>query len=368
VVRFLDLRHQVDAVRHELSAATSAFFDSGWYMLGSGLAAFEDEFATYLGVEYCVGVASGLDALELLLRAYGIGAGDEVIVPSNTYIATWLAASNVGATPVPVEPIAHTYNIDPGAIRAAVTERTRAILPVHLYGLPADMEPICDVARDLNLVVIEDAAQGHGGRYWDRAVGTLGDAAAFSFYPSKNLGALGDGGAVTTADPEIAERVRLLRNYGSRQKYVNEIAGFNSRLDELQARYLSVKLTRLDEWNAARREQAEVYLEELAGAGLTLPFQPEGHTHAWHVFVVRAADRDGLADHLRDHDIETLIHYPIPPHLQNAYVDLGFGKGSFPISEEIHDSVLSLPLGPHLTPGDIRAVSQRVRGFAARSG
>jgi len=348
-VLFLDFQEAHLEIRQELDAAYDRVLNSGWFILGKEVKAFEREFAAYCEAEHCVGVGSGLDALHLILRAYGIGPGDEVIVPANTYIATWLAVSHSGARPVPVEPNARTYNLDPALIEAAITPRTRAILPVHLYGQPADMDSINAIAARHGLKVIEDAAQAHGARYKGRRVGGLGDAAGFSFYPGKNLGALGDGGAVVTNDAEIAENVRILRNYGSRVKYHNEVKGFNSRLDELQATLLRVKLPVLDEWNTRRRAVAARYLDELAGSILTLPFVPDWAEPVWHLFVVRHPQRDELQQRLQQAGSGPMIHYPVPPHLQPAYAELGFGQGSFPITEAIHCEVLSLPMGPHLS-------------------
>jgi dTDP-4-amino-4,6-dideoxygalactose transaminase len=367
VIRFLDLKYQYEAIREEIDAATARFFDSGHYILGAGLREFEERFAEHVGVTHCVGVGSGLEALQLLLRAYGIGPGDEVIVPSNTYIATWLAVTNVGAMPVPVEPDLVTYNLDRDQAEAAISERTKALLPVHLYGLPTPMTDLRELCKAHGLVLLEDAAQAHGAKYREQRAGSLGHAGAFSFYPSKNLGAFGDGGAITTDDQAIAERVRLLRNYGSPKKYENEILGFNSRLDELQARLLLVKLRYLDAWNDNRRRQADIYLEELKEADVVLPCNPEWAAPVWHVFVIRVRAREALANHLADGGIETLIHYPIPPHLQPAYGDLGWQRGTFPVSEEIHETVLSLPIGPHLSDDDIRTVAAAVRDYAPKS-
>jgi dTDP-4-amino-4,6-dideoxygalactose transaminase len=351
VIPFLDLREVYDELKEQLDSAYARVMRSGWYILGSEVEAFEQEFAVYCDAAHCVGVGNGLEALHLILRGYDIGPGDEVIVPANTYIATWLAITYVGAKPVPVEPDARTCNLDPGLIVAAITPRTRAILPVHLYGQPADMDPIMAIAAQYGLKVIEDAAQAHGARYRGRRVGSLGDAAAFSFYPSKNLGALGDGGAVVTNDVELAKRVRVLRNYGSRVKYHNEIKGFNSRLDELQAALLRVKLSVLDTWNQKRQLAAHIYLEQLNGTDLTLPWAPKWVEPVWHLYVVRCRHRDELQRRLLQMGISTMIHYPIPPHLQPAYKELGYGAGAFPITEVIHREVLSLPMGPHLGDG-----------------
>jgi dTDP-4-amino-4,6-dideoxygalactose transaminase len=359
-VPFLSVGDAYRELKDELDAACARVLASGRYVLGAEVEAFEQEFAAYCGARYCVGVGNGLDALRLILRAYGIGAGDEVIVPANTYIATWLAVSGTGALPVPVEPDAATCNIDPSRVEAAITPRTRAILPVHLYGLPADMEPIMAIAARHGLRVIEDAAQAHGAEYQGRRTGALGDVAGFSFYPSKNLGAFGDAGAVVTDDADLAERVAVLRNYGAPEKYRNEVRGENSRLDELQAAFLRVRLTKLDEWNSRRQALARLYLELLAEAPLTLP---STRGSVWHLFVVRTPDRDALADFLRERGVETLIHYPIPPHLQAAYSDLGIARGSLPITEAIHEQALSLPIGPHLDEEQVTYVSTCVTEF-----
>jgi dTDP-4-amino-4,6-dideoxygalactose transaminase len=356
-VPFLDLGATYRELRDEVDAATARVLQSGWYLLGAELESFERGFASYAGAAHGVGVANGLDALELGLRALDVRPGDEVIVPSNTYIATWLAVTAVGAVVVPVEPDERTYNIDPERIERAITSRTRVILPVHLYGQPADMDAINEIARRHGLRVLEDAAQAHGAKYKGRAVGSLGDVAAWSFYPGKNLGAYGDAGALTTNDPAIADRVRLLRNYGSRTKYVNEERGVNSRLDEVQAAILQVKLGKLDEWNARRVDGARLYSTLLADAGLQLPYVPEWASPVWHLYVVRAKDRNALQARLRERDVETLIHYPTPPHLQRAYADLGMGVGRFPASERIHREVLSLPIGPHMTDEQVRFVA-----------
>ncbi|MEN8134166.1 MAG: DegT/DnrJ/EryC1/StrS family aminotransferase [Thermodesulfobacteriota bacterium] len=348
-VPFLDLQGPYSELRDEIDAAIKRVLDSGWYILGEEVDAFEQEYAAYCAAKHCVGVANGLDALHLALLALGVGAGDEVIVPSNTYIATWLAVSQCGATPIPVEPDAATYNIDPARIEAAITPRTKVILPVHLYGQPADMDPILAIARRHDLKVLEDGAQAHGAHYKGKRLGAHGDVVAWSFYPGKNLGAYGDGGAITTDDPEIAEHIRVLRNYGSRVKYVNDVRGFNSRLDTLQAAVLRVKLQHLDSVNEARRSIAAQYLTGLSNIGLILPFVPDWAEPVWHLFVVRSKARKKFQQHLNQADIGTLIHYPIPPHLQGAYADLGFGKGAFPIAERIHEEVLSLPMFPSMT-------------------
>lgn len=347
-IPFLDMKSPYLELREELDAAYHRVMESGWYILGSEVEAFEAEFAAYCGVRNCIGVGNGLEALHLILRGMGIGAGDEVIVPSNTYIATWLAVSYCGATPVPVEPDNLTCNLDPARIEAAVTPRTRAILPVHLYGQPAEMAMINAVADRYGLKVVEDVAQAHGARYQRRRTGALGHAAGFSFYPGKNLGAIGDGGAVTTDDDELAARIRTLRNYGSSQKYVNREKGYNSRLDELQAAFLRVKLPRLDAWNERRCRIARQYLATLRPDCLQLPVVAAGTEPVWHLFVVRSGLRQQLQEKLQAAGIGTLIHYPIPPHKQQAYRELGLSDGAFPLAESMAAEVLSLPIGPHL--------------------
>ena len=349
MIPFLDLKAPYLELKQELDEAIARVVSSGWFIGGPELDQFEAEYASYCGATHAIGVANGLDALHLALRAMDVGPGDEVIVPSNTYIATWLAVSQCGATPVPVEPDARTYNIDPDRIEAAITPRTKVILPVHLYGQPADMDPILAIARKHGLRVLEDGAQAHGARYKGQRLGAHGDAVAWSFYPGKNLGAMGDGGAVTTNDAQIADRLRLLRNYGSRVKYVNEVQGYNSRLDPLQAAILRVKLAHLDDWNARRSTIAARYQQGLTGCGLTLPHVPAWAEPAWHLYVVLNPQRDAFQKSLADVGVGTLIHYPIPPHLQGAYADLGLGKGKFPIAERIHNEVLSLPISPSMT-------------------
>lgn len=364
-IPFLDLRQINSRQREELTKAFLEVLDSGWYVLGEQCGAFEREFASYCGAEHCVGVASGLDALVLALKALDIGPGDEVIVPSNTYIATWLAVTQVGATPVPVEPDPDTYNIDPRRLSAALTSRSRAIMPVHLYGQAADMDAITAFAQQHGLKVIEDAAQAHGALYKGQRIGNHGHAVAWSFYPGKNLGALGDGGAVTTSDQEVANKIRLLRNYGSRVKYHNEVQGLNSRLDELQASLLRVKLPILDADNAHRGKIAALYMTELGGARLKLPVIHSDCTSAWHLFVIRTARRDSVAQTLASEGIGTVIHYPIPPHLQPAYSQLGLSKGSLPLSEAMHSEVLSLPIGPTMLLEDAAKVAAVVRRAVA---
>ena len=363
-VPFLDLRSAYRELQVELDAAWRRVMESGWYILGEEVEAFEREFAAYCGAKHCVGVGNGLDALILILRGYDIGPDREVIVPANTYIATWLAVSYVGATPVPVEPNPQTYNLDPGQIEAAITSRTRAIIPVHLYGQPAEMEAIREIGLRHGLKVIEDAAQAHGAAYQGKRAGNLGDAAAFSFYPTKNLGAFGDAGAVVTNDDGLAERVRVLRNYGSRAKYYNEVKGVNSRLDPIQASFLRVKLKHLDNWNGRRRNVAQRYLEALKGCpDLILPSVARGAEPAWHLFVLRHSRRDKLQKHLNESGIGTLVHYPVPPHLSGAYADGNWKRGSFPITEELADTVLSIPIGPHLGNDQVAFVIHTLQAF-----
>lgn len=347
-IPFLDLGAAYRELQSGIDAAVARTLASGYYIGGPEVEAFEDEFATYCGATHTVGVANGLDALHLALRAMDVGPGDEVIVPSNTYIATWLAVSQCGATPVPVEPDARTYNINPALIEAAISVRTKVILPVHLYGQPADMDPILTIARKYGLRVLEDGAQAHGARYKGQRLGAHGDAVAWSFYPGKNLGAMGDGGAVTTNDSQVAERIQVLRNYGSRVKYVNEVQGYNSRLDPLQASILRVKLTHLDEWNERRSAIAALYQQGLSKCGLTLPYVPDWAKSVWHLYVVTHPQRNSLHKALNEGGVGNLMHYPIPPHLQQAYAANGYKQGQYPIAEQIARQCLSLPIGPHL--------------------
>ena len=364
-VPFLDLKAPYAELRDELDAAYRRVMESGWFVLGDEVRAFEEEFAAYCGARHSVGVANGLEALHLALRAMGIGAGDEVLVPSNTFIATWLAVTYAGAVPVPVEPDERTYNLDPARMEEAITSRTRAVMPVHLYGQPADMDAIGAVAERYGLKVIEDAAQAHGARYKGRRAGSLAHAAGFSFYPGKNLGALGDGGAVVTDDAAVADEVRRLRNIGGRVKYYHEVRGYNSRLDELQAAMLRVKLRRLDEWNERRTVIARQYLHTLEGVpDLALPYVPEWAEPAWHLFVVRHPRRDQLQEHLQARGVGTLIHYPVPPHVQEAYADLGYERGRFPAAERQAGEILSLPMGPHLSEAEVEHVVAQLSAFA----
>lgn len=363
-VPFLDLKALHLELKDELDVAYHRVMDSGWYILGEEVAAFEREFAHYCDVKYCIGVGNGLDALHLILRAMDIGAGDEVIVPSNTFIATWLAVSYAGATPVPIEPDETTYNIDPTRIEAAITQKTKAIIPVHLYGQPADMEPILEIADRYQLKVIEDAAQAHGARYKGKRVGGLGNAAGFSFYPGKNLGAFGDGGAVTTDDPIIAERIRQLRNYGSQIKYSHDMKGFNSRLDELQAAFLRVKLKYLDVWNDKRRNISDQYAKRLKDANTVIPTVHPDVIPVWHLYVIRHKKRDALQKHLRNNGIDTIIHYPIPVHKQLAYREFECFSDNMHLTQSIADSILSLPMYPGLKMEEIETIVKAIYSFS----
>jgi len=359
-VPFLDLGASYRELQDEIEAEVLRSFRSGWYIGGPDIAAFEADFSAFTGARHCVGVANGLDALHLALRVLNVGPGDEVIVPSNTFIATWLAVSQCGAVPVPVEPDALTCNIDAGKIEAAITSNTKAIIPVHLYGQPADIDEVMKIARQHGLRVLEDAAQAHGAAYKGTSVGGHGDLTAWSFYPGKNLGALGDGGAVTTNDDTLADRIRVMRNYGSRQRYINEIQGYNSRLDPVQATALRVKLRHLHLWNSRRVRIAARYSTELADCGLTLPFVPEWADPVWHLYCVRHPQRDRLRERLTAAGVETLIHYPIPPHLQEAYAELGYKAGAFPIAESMAETLISLPIGPAMTEMQVDYVIEAV--------
>ena len=363
MIPFLDLGAATRELQSEIEAAVSRVVGSGWYVGGPELEAFEASWAEYCGAKHCVGVANGLDALHLALRACDIGPGDEVIVASNGYIATQLAVSMTGATPVPAEPDPATHNLDPATIEAAITPRTKAILPTHLYGQPADLDPMAAIAERHGLVLIDDAAQAHGARYKEKRIGAGRNTriTCWSFYPSKNLGALGDAGAVTTNEPEIAARIRRLGNYGSSVRYVNMELGLNSRLDAIQAAILGVKLAKLGEWNARRAWIADFYRDALADTGLTMPTVPDWAEPAWHLFVVRSEERDRLAARLSKAGVQTLIHYPIAPHRQQAYASMGLAEGCMPIAEALAKSVLSLPIGPHLTMSDAECVVEAVR-------
>lgn len=368
-IPFLDLKAGYLELKPEIDEAIARVMDSGWYLLGKETEAFESEFATYTESRHGIGVANGLEGLVLSLKALGVGPGDEVVVPSNTYIATWLAVSYVGATPVPVEPIPGIWNMDPDRIESVITPRTKVILPVHLYGQPAELTPILEIARKHGLKVLEDAAQAHGARYQGKRIGAHADLVSWSFYPGKNLGCFGDGGAVTTDNPELADKVRVLRNYGSRVKYQNEVKGHNSRLDEIQAAVLRVKLRHLDGWNDRRRTLTKVYSEALSGLpGLRLPRVAEGTEPVWHLFVVDLENRDAVQADLREAGVETLIHYPIPPHLSEAYAgDKAWGE--FPIAKQAASTHLSLPMGPQMPLESVAKVASALRrSLSAHSG
>jgi dTDP-3-amino-3,4,6-trideoxy-alpha-D-glucose transaminase len=363
-VPFLDLLSEHRDMRAELDAAWNRVLESSSFILGEELEAFEREFAELCGARHCLGTGNGLDALNLIVRALGIGAGDEVLVPASTFIASWLAVSHAGARPVPVDIDLETGNLDPDRVSEAMGPRVRAVMAVHLYGQATDMDALSEICRPRGVRLIEDAAQAHGALYRGHPVGSLGDAAAFSFYPTKNLGALGDGGAVVTSDDEIAERVRLLRNYGSPVKYRHDLQGFNSRLDPLQAAFLRVKLRRLAEGNAHRRRIAALYLEALAGIpGVGLPRVESWAEPVWHLFVIRHPRRDALQEHLRRASIGTLIHYPEPPHLSKAYAAEGWKVGDFLKAEELARTALSLPMGLHMTADGVGRVADAIRDF-----
>ena len=366
-IPFLELKPGYEEFRSEFDAAYHRVMDSGWYLVGGELENFESEYAQYCGVKHCLGVGNGLDAIHLILRGLNIGPSDEVIVPSHTFIASWLGVTFAGATPVPVEVDPRTFNLDPALIEDAITKRTKAILVVHLYGQTADMDPILEIARRHNLKVVEDAAQAQGAYYKGRRAGSLGDAAAFSFYPGKNLGAFGDAGGVTTSDPELAERIACLRNYGSKVKYQHEEVGLNSRLDELQAAFLRVKLRHLDEWNERREKIASRYLSQLAGFSpkLIVPHVPSWASPAWHLFVITHPERDLLQKKLLDEGISTLIHYPIASHQSGAYAGFKFTDRAFPVAGNLARTVLSLPIGPHLDASQVDEIISAVKRSVA---
>lgn len=348
-VPFLDLIAAYRELKGEIDSAVARVLESGCYVHGPEVEAFENEYALWCGARHCVGVGNGLDALTLALLALGVGAGDEVIVPSNTFIATWLAVSRCGAHPVPIDPPAGEANITASSIRQAINVKTRAILPVHLYGIPAEIDSIVKLAREYGIAVVEDAAQAHGAAYGGRRIGSHGDAVCWSFYPGKNLGAMGDAGAVTTNDGLLAERLRILRNYGSRRKYVNDVKGVNSRLDPMQAAILRVKLKYLDDWNHRRRDIADCYDRAFGALGLERPRIPKSAQAAWHLYVIWHRERDKLQEALRDAGIETLIHYPVPPHKQAAYAGEARLAGSGGGAEMQARTALSMPIGPHMS-------------------
>ena len=360
-INFLDMKAQYLELKDDLDKAYYQFMESGWYVLGEEVDSFEHEYAAYTGTRYCVGVSNGLDAIVLSLQALNINPGDEVIVPANTYIATWLAVSEVEARPVPVEPSIESFNIDPFKIEQAITEKTRAIIAVHLYGRAADMSAINKIANKYNLFVIEDNAQAQGALHKKKHTGNLSDIGAVSFYPAKNLGAFGEAGAITTNSKKLAERVRLLRNYGSQKKYYNEIKGYNRRIDALQAAFLKVKLKKLDQWNKRRKEIANSYHTKIKGCIL-----PKWDSDAvWHQFVIRVDNRDNFQQRLLTAGIPTMIHYPIPPHLSKAYKDLKYKKGDFPITENMANSCLSIPIGPHLSTEECSIIIDRINHILA---
>jgi dTDP-4-amino-4,6-dideoxygalactose transaminase len=368
-VPILELKPTYLELQKELDLAYHRVMLSGRYLLGAETEAFESEYAAYVGSKHCITVGNGLDAIRIALEANGIGAGDEVIVPAHTFIATWLAVNQSGAKPIGVDVQQFSGNLNVSLLEGVLNPRTKAIIAVHLYGQPADMDPISKFAAKHRLIVIEDSAQAHGARYRERMCGSLGHAAAFSFYPGKNLGAFSDGGAITTSDDEVARKARLLRNYGSEKRYYHDVAGINSRFDELQAAFLRVKLRKLDEWNARRSAIAGQYLSafgsEAAPSSISLPTVPSWSSPVWHLFVVRHPQRDALQAHLASEGIQTIIHYPIPPHLSGAYADsIAQPQGSFPVAEQLANEVLSLPIGPHLTQQEVTAVIAAVQGFA----
>jgi len=363
-IPFLSFESSNQQIKADMLSSFENFFDSSWYILGRQVKQFEEEYASFNQVKYCIGVSNGLDALHIALKTLGIKVGDEVIVPSNTYIATALAVSYVGAKPIFVEPDINTYNVDLTKIETSITSKTKAIIPVHLYGQACEMEPIMAIAKKHNLFVIEDNAQSQGASYNGKLTGNWGNINGTSFYPGKNLGALGDAGAVTTNDAELARKASVLRNYGSEKKYYNEVIGYNMRLDECQAGFLSVKLKYLKEWTEQREEIARWYNDALKNVNdLILPVLAKNATHVYHLYVVRTKFRDNLQKHLSDNGIGTLIHYPIPPHLQQAYRHLGFKKGDFPIAEEIADTCLSLPIWPGIEKEQIKMISSLIKKF-----
>ena len=361
MIPFLDVKAINSRVKDELESAMKKVLESGWYILGEKSRAFEKAFAEYCGIEHCIGCGNGLDALRLGIKALGLGENDEIIVPANTYIASILAISDNGCKPIFVEPSLQTYNIDVEKIESAITPRTKAILVVHLYGQVVEMQKVWELAQKYNLAIIEDCAQAHGAIYQGRRVGTLGDVAGFSFFPGKNLGALGDGGAVITKHKDVAEKVRALGNYGSHKKYVNLYKGLNSRLDELQAAFLEIKLKHLDSDNESRRAVAKFYRENITNNKIILPECVSEEGHAWHLFVVRCEERDRFQAYLKDNGIETIIHYPIPPHKQEAYKE--YNLLSLPITEKIHREVLSLPISPVMSREQAEEVVRVVNNF-----
>lgn len=361
-VPFLSIKDSYLEISEEIDQAISRSLNSGWYIGGDEVQNFESSFANYIGSQCCVGLGNGLEAIHLSLKALGVGSGDEVIVPSHTFIATWLAVSNCGAKPIPVEVCKDTYSISLNEIEKVITEKTKAIIPVHLYGQPVDLEPIIQLANQKNLFVIEDAAQAHGAIYNSKRVGSHGHVVAWSFYPGKNLGAFGDAGAITTNDSNLALKIKMLSNYGSKEKYVNTLQGFNSRLDPIQASVLNIKLNYLDEWNQARKRIASKYLENINHESVLIPHKFDQDNCVWHLFPIRSKRRDELKEYLLKNGIETLIHYPIPPHKQLAYEE-EYGHIKLKFTETIADELLSLPIGPQLDPEKVEYVIDKINSF-----
>lgn len=362
MIKFLDLKKINEQYREEIDIAMKRVLDSGWYLLGKECENFEDNFAKFVGVKHCIGCANGLDALKLIIMAYEFGVGDEIIVPANTYIASIMAITQNGCTPVLVEPDINTYNINPDLIEEKITDKTKAIMVVHLYGQAVQMEKIWMLAKKYNLKVIEDSAQAHGAIYHGKRTGSLGDASGFSFYPGKNLGCMGDGGCITTNDDELAEKLKALRNYGSKIKYLNIYKGVNSRLDEIQAAILDVKLKYLDNDNEKRRKISKYYRENIKNKNVILQSTYDEKVHVWHVFPVRVQNRDKFQNHLKENEIETIIHYPLPPHKQEAYRELN--NLSFPLTEKIHESIISIPISPVMTEEEYKKVVDVVNSYS----
>jgi len=362
-IPFFDVGASYIELKNEINKAVSRVLASGQYILGPELESFEKEWAKYCGAKHAIGVGNGLDAIKLALTSLNVGPGHEVIVASNTYIATWMAVNSVGATPVPVDPILETNNIDPEKIESSISKKTKVILITHLYGQPADLDPILKIAKKYELNVVEDAAQAHGARYKGCKIGAHGNLVCWSFYPTKNLGAFGDGGAITTNDVELADRISLIRNYGSKKKYYNEEIGFNSRLDPLQAAVLRVKLRYLDKWTKRRQQIVKIYSEKLIGRDLTIPYVPVWAKPVWHLYVIRTRQRDDLQKHLSKLKIETLIHYPIPPHMQKCYIDTYLNTNTLPLAEILSKEVLSLPIGPHIDEKKILLIINEINNY-----
>lgn len=362
MIKFLDLYKINERFRSEIDDRIKKVLDSGWYLLGREDETFETNFAKFVGVKHCIGCANGLDALNLIIKAYDFGVGDEIIVPANTYIASILAITQNGCTPVLVEPDIKTYNINPDLIEEKITDKTRAIMVVHLYGQAVQMEKIWEIAKKYNLKIIEDSAQAHGAKFQGKRTGSLSDASGFSFYPGKNLGCLGDGGCITTNNDGLAKKLKALRNYGSQIKYYNIYKGVNSRLDEIQAAVLDVKLKYLDEDNEKRRKVSKYYRENIKNPNVILPSTYDEKAHVWHVFPVRVENRNSFQEYLKANEIETNIHYPLPPHKQEAYKELN--SLSFPLTEEIHETIISIPISPVMTEEEFRKVVDVINKYA----